>query len=78
METKLKLTATARQMRYLSENYCVKLYERLDKVEPKSTPKGKENTYFYKVLLRHPEGLTIPYLIDYTKLISLLKKAYKK
>lgn len=78
METKFKMTATARQMNYLFNNYCVKLYERLDKVEPEVAPKGEINTYLYSVLLRHPEGMKIPSVIAYKKLISLLKKADKK
>lgn len=78
METKFKMFATQRQMNYLSDNYCVKLYERMDKEEPKFPIPGEENVYQWKILLRHPEGLTIPKIIGYTKLLPMLRNSYKK
>ena len=77
METRFKLAATQRQMNYLFDNYCVKLCEKMDKEEPKFPIPGEENVYCWKVLLRHPEGLNIPRVIGYSKLLVILRNAYK-
>lgn len=78
METRFNLFATQRQMNYLFNHYSVKLCEKMDKEEPKFPIPGEENVYRWKVLLRHPEGLAIPRMIGYTKLLPMLRNSYKK
>lgn len=78
METRFKMAATQRQMNYLLSHYCVKLCERMDKEEPKFPIPGEANVYLWKVQLRHPEGLSIPSLIGYSKLLPMLRNSYKK
>ena len=75
METRFKMAATQRQMNYLLSDYGVKLCERMDKEEPKFPIPGEANVYLWKVLLRHPEGLSIPSLIGYSKLLPMLSLA---
>ena len=77
METRIKMAATQRQMNYLLSHYGVKLCERMDKEEPKFPIPGEANVYLWKVLLRHPEGLSIPSLIGYSKLLPMLRNSYK-
>lgn len=74
------MAATSRQMSYLAKHYCVKLYERLSTELPlmKEEPQGRERVYQWQVLLRHPEELAIPSTIGYSKLLPMLKEAYKK